>query len=1137
VKRSFVKSVRLRIIVLVLLCLIPALGIVIYTGVRYQRQQLVDIHNNTLITLRSLEIDQEHTVESTRQLLITLAKLPEIRGQKPAETSLILRELLKLNPLYVNIMAVNTQGKEYASALALNPTGAEDKKYFRDAAATKDFSVGEYVFGVTANRPVLHFAYPVHDRAGRFNGVVAGALDLDRYSEIFSMVSLPPNSVLVLADYKGTILYRYPGTYEAAGRPDAPEMLAKMSDNPLEGVFTAEQDDGVKRLYAYKRFYAGATSVPYLFMRVGVPEMQALSQVRSTVVLGIVLIALAFSIAVAFAWFIGDIFVTKDIRKLVTSSRTLGRGDLKARTGIPARNDELGELAQAFDDMAEKLELRDLERTLAGEALRESENRFRSFFELSGAGFAITSPHGAWIRFNRKLADMLGYSSEELLTKTWKELTPPEDLPSELRRYEQALAGKKTSEDIEKRYIRKDGALIYVHISSRPVRSPDGTIEYFLSTITDITWQKEAEQALSESVEKYRNIFENAVEGIFQSTPDGRFLGVNPAMAEMCGFSTPEEMVETITDIESALYVHPGQREAWKRLMEERGVVKKFEHPIYRKDGSVLWISTNSRAVRDDSGEILYYEGTHEDITERKQAEERLKESENRYRLILNSVNDAVFTHDEEGNIIDVNNKMLEMYRVAPEQAKSFSIRTDYSAPDNPTDKLAELWAEVLDGKEQSFEWKARRPNDGTTFDAEVFLARIELNSKNLILASVRDITERKAGEQERTSLENQLRQSQKMEAVGTLAGGIAHDFNNILTVLAGYGSLLQMKMEKDDPLRMYVDQVMASSQKASQLTSGLLAFSRKQSMELAPCRLNSAIGNTEKLLKRLLTEDIDLKINLPSSKISVMADTTQIDQVLFNLVANARDAMAQGGTLSIELTETVIDSDFVRHHGFGTPGNYALISVSDTGTGMDEDTRIKAFEPFFTTKEHGKGTGLGLSIVYGIVKQHDGYINVDSEPGKGTTFSIYLPIKGVSKEEDGAPAMEPGGGTETILVAEDDDAVRQLLLTVLSQSGYTIIEAMDGEDAVEKFQEHKATIDLLITDVVMPKKNGKKAYEEIREIKPDIKVVFISGYTRDVIFTRGIESDASDFIQKPLSPAILLIKVREILDRQVPSV
>ena len=512
-----------------------------------------------------------------------------------------------------------------------------------------------------------------------------------------------------------------------------------------------------------------------------------------------------------------------------------------------------------------------------------------------------------------------------------------------------------------------------------------------------------------------------------------------------------------------------------------------------------------------------------QDISERKEAEEALLESEAKYRNVVE--NSLVGFYIIQDNLFRfVNKRFCEIFGYTYDEVIDKMSPIDSAHPEDRKmveDNIHKRLTGQIDNIEYAF--RALKKN-GEIINVQVLGSSTMYNSRPAITGTVIDMTKEK-------TLESQLRQAQKMEAIGTLAGGVAHDFNNILTALTGYGTLLQLKLDKENPLRRYVDQILSASLKGANLTRSLLAFSRKQPITLNPINLNNIIKETEMLLRRLLTEDIILKTLLASDDIMLMADSTQIDQILFNLVTNARDAMPKGGSLSIETKTIVLDKKFVAIHGFGKPGKYALLSISDTGTGMDAAIKEHIFDPFFTTKEVGKGTGLGLSTTYGIVKQHNGYITVYSEPDIGTTVRIYLPLTTAVVETDISSSESIRGGKETILVAEDDKEVRHLIKNILVEFGYTIIEAKDGEDAINKFNKHK-NIDLLILDSVMPKKNGKAVYDEISATNPHIKIIFTSGYTRDVILDKGIEDNKFDFISKPLSPKELLEKVREVLDR-----
>lgn len=393
---------------------------------------------------------------------------------------------------------------------------------------------------------------------------------------------------------------------------------------------------------------------------------------------------------------------------------------------------------------------------------------------------------------------------------------------------------------------------------------------------------------------------------------------------------------------------------------------------------------------------------------------------------------------------------------------------------------------------------------------------------------SNRDISDRKR-------LEEQLIQSQKMESLGLLAGGIAHDFNNLLTAITGYASMLQESLSESNEMnKRYVQHVLNAAEKAQNLTSSLLTFSRKQIIKPSIIYINEIIKGVSDILNRLIGEDIELKLNFSDIELPVFGDANQIEQVVMNLATNARDAMPTGGVLSIETSSVMLDQEYVEAYN-ARPGNYMMIAISDTGIGIDKKDMAHIFDPFYTTKEKGKGTGLGLSMVYGIIKQHDGFINVYSEKNIGTTFKIYIPVSvdkdDIKKEFAETKPDKDFRGNETILVAEDEESVREFLRDILSAYGYKVYLASDGEDAIAKYNEHKDSVDMIILDVVMPKKNGKEVYNFIKEINPNVKAIFISGYTQDILTSKGIYEEGLEFIAKPLEIQVLMSKIRSILD------
>jgi PAS domain S-box-containing protein len=513
-------------------------------------------------------------------------------------------------------------------------------------------------------------------------------------------------------------------------------------------------------------------------------------------------------------------------------------------------------------------------------------------------------------------------------------------------------------------------------------------------------------------------------------------------------------------------------------------------------------------------------------IDRMKTAEEHLATSENYLRSIIETEPECVKLLSRDGTLLAMNPAGLAM--IGAETADMVVGKSVYSllTPEYK-DAFKDFVESVCGGSKGSCEFEIVGLDKTRSMLEAYAVPFYDEKTKNVVMLSVtRDVTERR-------KLEEQLCHATKMQAIGTLTGGIAHDFNNILAVIMGYGEILRDEIDQTDPRKNYVDQILTVSKKGSTLINSLLAFSRKQVMSLRPLEVNGIVRSAEQLILRLIGEDIELKTVLTDRPLTILADAAQIEQVLMNLASNARDAMPEGGSLTIVTEPVKIDNEFIRVHGYGKAGAYARVSVADTGVGMDEETKDRIFDPFFTTKETGKGTGLGLSIAYGIVKQHNGYINAYSEPGRGSSVNLYFPVIRERSEagERTPPEERAEGGGETVLLAEDDGTLRQLTRSVLERYGYTVFEAVDGADAVEKFIQHQDSIDLLLFDVVMPKKNGEEAYEEIRRVNADIKVIFASGYPSDMIRKKVKLDEHMELISKPVLPTELMKTIRKILD------
>jgi two-component system, cell cycle sensor histidine kinase and response regulator CckA len=907
----------------------------------------------------------------------------------------------------------------------------------------------------------------------------------------------------------------------------------------------------------------------------------------------------------------------------------------------------------------------------------EASSYLEAFSENSPVAFAVVDENGKIQRCNPAFERLFGYSIREVLGANL------ESLLACRHRTEQPL-DRPAADRIQQRQ-RRDGLLVSVRATKVPL-GLDGNRSGALVIFEDLTELCRADETRQRVEEKFRSLFDNAVEGIFLTTVDGRYVTVNPAQARMCGYASPEEMMASVRDIGRTVYVDPAVRDKFKRIIEERGIVEGFEYQIRRKDGATLWISENAHAIRGRHGEIIGYEGTIQDISERKRselerqvttdiihsvnvtdnlddllqmihnalkkvlyaencyvalyepstemfhfpffvdqfdsapppqkvgrsctayvyrtgkamlisqktfdelveqgevelvgtpspswlgvplrtpaatigvlgvqhyrdenayterdleflasvggqialaidrkrAEAKLRESEARLRVLVEQLPAVLWTVDKKLQFTSAVGAGLARLGLKPNEIVGKSLLEYFETSDRTFLPIA-AHMRAVSGEPVTFhvEWK------GGSYACHVEPLRGASGEIFGAICMSLDVTDRK-------NLEEQLRQAQKMEAVGRLAGGIAHDFNNLLMVIQGYADLLADRFPAGDPVRRNVEQIQMAGQRAASLTRQLLAFSRKQMLAPTIISVHTVVADMEKILRRLIGEDIHLETSSVPDLWPVKADRSQIEQVIMNLAVNARDAMPNGGSLTIETANVELDSAFSRHAVVMAPGQYVMLAVTDNGMGMDANTQAHLFEPFFTTKEKGKGTGLGLATVYGIVKQSGGYIWVYSEPGRGTTFKIYLPRieqqKRVKLFEDSGQSKALPRGSETVLLVEDEDGVRQLARDYLQTNGYSVIEAPDGHTAVELAAMHQGPIHVLMTDVVMPGISGGELAQRIAKMRPDIKVLYMSGYTDQSVVHHGIlESDAV-LLQKPFTMATLASKLREILATQ----
>ncbi|MBN2318420.1 MAG: PAS domain S-box protein [Acidobacteria bacterium] len=756
------------------------------------------------------------------------------------------------------------------------------------------------------------------------------------------------------------------------------------------------------------------------------------------------------------------------------------------------------------------------------DALIKSEEKYRKLVENSLQGLSIYQDKGL-VFCNKTHADIFGYSIEELLASIEAtNLIHPEDRDLVLNRYSDLIAGKPTPAHYEHRIIRKDGEVRWLEINASLIEF-NGKPAVQVADM-DVTERKSAEKVLRESEEQFRLIAETIDEVVWIYDPvKDKVVYVSPTHDRIYGYSR-----EILQKKQSSFfdYVHPDDCQKAIAAVEEMksGQPLDNEFRIIRPDGSVRFIWDRSFPIKDEKGQIKRFIGVAQDVTTWRRSEEALKESTDYLDQIINCISDPVFVKDYQHKLVLVNEAMSKFIGIPREKMLG---KTGFElVSEKYVESLLEQEAVVLRTGNENVTQDTLPDADGNN---HILMTKKTLLTKKSgekqIVGVVRDITEYKR-------LEAQFLHAQKMEAIGALAGGVAHDFNNLLTVITGYVDLLKQDHGHVDSSKKDLEQIERAVQHATSLTSQLLAFSRKQILNPRVLDLNAIISDMNPMIRRLISENIEYETTLTPEPGAIKADPMQIQQIVMNLVVNARDAMPGGGRLTIATTNVEIDKAFVEKNSDAETGRYVLLTISDNGIGMDPQTRSRIFEPFFTTKETGKGTGLGLSTVYGIVQQSGGYIQIDSEYKKGTSCRIYLPVAEAAAvdPESKKNAFLPGDGKETILVVEDEPSVRILTGRILRRCGYHVLEAENGEKALDLVRNCSEDIHLILTDAIMPGMNGKELVTQIHSVRPGIRVLYVSGYMDDTIVKQGILNSSIAFLQKPFTANDLIRKVQDAI-------
>ncbi len=764
--------------------------------------------------------------------------------------------------------------------------------------------------------------------------------------------------------------------------------------------------------------------------------------------------------------------------------------------------------------------------------LARSEEQHRLAFEATGGGFWDWDLVADTWAFSPGLYAMLGYQPDELspCLNTWTNLMHPDDRDEALSLAQGCAGGECPSFDSEFRLCSKNGEWQWTRCRGRVVGTQaSGQPARLIGVHSDIAARRQAEQAHRESEQRYRMLVENQGEGIGIVDVNEVFTYVNPAAEWIFGLEAGTMVGRSLSEFTDAEQLEQVTTQTERR---RRGSRDSYELSFRRADGRRRTMLVTAAPQYDEQGDYLGAFGVFRDITDRKHMEDTLRDEEQRYRQLIESLPHGVVLLQRESTVF-ANQPAVEM--LGYERFEDLAAVPPIELL-TPTDRervlglLTGLRTGELVGPVH-YQTVGRHAS-GRDIPIEAHVTALTYRGELALQLFMMDISERVEAEEQRSRLEKQLRQSQRLESIGRLAGGIAHDFNNLLSPIMLYSDMALQDLRPGEMHYEDFEQIGHAVTQAKNLTQQLLAFGRRQVLQMKVLKINDVVSEAHRLFRRLIREDIEIRLELAPKTGNLKADPSQLQQVLMNLAINARDSMDQGGVMTIRTADAELDEAHCSRHTNLTPGPYVTLEVADTGRGMAPETLAQIYEPFFTTKETGKGTGLGLATVHGIVMQHGGHIDVVSEPGAGTTFTVLLPqveeTKPLSRRP--SPMAFPELSKATVLVAEDDDQLRAQVQRILEKLGLEVITATDGADAIGQAADYPGPIDLLLTDVIMPRMNGRELYQELRKTRPAVQVIFMSGYTDDVIADQQVMDEETLFLQKPFSMAALSQALRAAL-------
>ena len=1072
------KSVRSQLLILILAVFLPALGIIVYSGYERQRHDVEMTKANALTMAQVLGNDHENDMEATRRFLMTLARLPVLQNRDAAACNKLFRELLRDNQHYSTIAAADREGRMFASALPFGSINLWQKKYFQEAVRTKTFSAGEYSIGQISGRAVLPFAYPVTDSGGRVEGVVLVGLDLEKYGRSFVKISqFPKGSTLNLLDRNYTRLYRYPDNEKFAGKTDLPEMIRQISKGPREGIFTTVGVDGVRRIFAYRQFFLEGGSSPYLYLRVGIPEEQALAPARKSFLRNLALVTVSLIAAVLTAWLLGHILIVRRLDRLVDAAMKVGQGDFSTRTRLDRVGGELGQLARSFDEMAQSLEKKELDRRQAEEALLESEIKFKSFAEQSIVGMYLLQ-NGVFIYVNPRFAEMFGYTVEECLRDLpFKKLVYPEDLANVTEQIRRRTAGEIDFVHYSFRGVKKNGQIFDVEIYGSSSIYKGRTAA--AGTILDVTKRREMENTLRENEALQRQLMENLPVGLIIVDPITRNIeSVNEAAAAMFGAA-----IDNIVGHRCHAFLCPADEGACP-VCDLGNDVDNAERLMVRADGSRCPVLKTVKRVKIQGREKLLE--CFVDITQRKQAEAALKASEERFRAMVEFLPDPYSEIDLAGKILFVNQAFLSETGYSGEEllGNNFRMLLDDRNIKRSARSYRDIFKTGRPVRNLELEWISK---DGRVVLAEVSVSPMRNVEGNVIgFQSVyRDITERR-------QMEDALSRAKEAAEVANNAkseflASMSHEIRTPMNAILGMADLLSETPLTQEQMK-FVQVFKEAGENLLNIINDILDISKVEAGQVHLEHIAFDLGEMIERIGDIMStrahkKGLELTCHIsPEVPMNLMGDPIRLRQVLVNLLGNAMKFTEAG--------EVLLDVSMAAQTTGDVDRNTAelIFSVIDTGIGIPADKAQDIFERFTqadasTTRKYG-GTGLGLTISKSLVELMGGKIAVDSEEGKGSVFFFTIPFALQTEPLVADSCLEDLMGRRGLII--DDNATNRLIVReMLTGWGATSTSVDNGPSGITALQEAQTShqpYDFVVLDYQMSAMDGLTTASEIRK-------------------------------------------------------